>query len=251
MGTSTSSRGPGSSAPLVPPWADTDGQGPGPIPAPQRFRSFRGHLGKFVSGGDKTHLRAALRSYARTATGGRAVGPRRFGSMARAGGALFDTMSAFRDGRDAAGLDLAALNGQDTDIVIEAIVRALVPADGDADRVRVAMYEALSECLKGLDEFDFSHITDDMIVNMMLTYVAHCVFEQIMLDSRDAFAKAADAGRVEQAEKDLRALVGAATDKHMAPLLSGNVRTLNRPQVEAAQLRALREVWVEWETYEP
>lgn len=251
MGTSTSSRGPGSNSPLVPPWADMDGQGPGPTPAPQRFRGFRRYLGKFVSGGDKADLRAALGSYARTATGGRAVGPRRFGSMARAGGALFDTMSAFRDGRDAAGLDLAALNGQDTDIVIDAIVRALVPADGDADRVRVAMNEALSECLKGLDEFDFGHITDDMIVDMMLTYVAHCVFEQIMLDSRDAFARAADAGLVEQAEKDLRALVGAATDKHMAPLLSGNVRTLNGPQVEAAQLRAIHEVWVEWEAYEP
>lgn len=226
MGTSTSSRGPGSNSPLVPPWADTDGQGPGPQPEPQRFRRFRTDLGKFVSGGDGGSLRSALGNYARTATGGRAVGPRRFGSMARAGGALFDTMSAFRDGQDAAGLDIAALNGQDTDLVVDAIVRALVPADGDADRVRVAMNEALSKCLEGVEEFDFAHITDDMIVEMMLTYVAHCIFEQIMLDSKDAFIKAADSDRVEQAERDLRALIIATTDKHMAPLLAGNVRTL-------------------------
>lgn len=251
MGTSTSSRGPGSASPLVPPWADKDGQGPGPAPAPQRFRGFRTSLGKFVSGGNAADLRSALGSYARTATGGRAVGPRRFGSMASSGGALFDVMSAFRDGQDAAGLVLASLTGQDTDLVIEAIVRALVPADGDADRVRVAMNEALSECLKGLDEFDFAHITDDMIVDMMLTYVGHCVFEQIILDSRDAFAKAAASGRVEQAEKDLRALVRAATDKHMVPLLSGNMRTLNGRDIEGVQLRAIREVWSEWEAYEP
>ena len=39
--------------------------------------------------------------------------------------------------QDAAGLDIAALNGQDTDLVVDAIVRALAPADGDADRVIV------------------------------------------------------------------------------------------------------------------
>ena len=136
-------------------------------------------------------------------------------------------------------------------MVIEAIVRALVPADGDADRVRVAINEALSECLEGYDEFDFAHITDEIIVDMMQAYVRHCVFEQIMLDSRDAFAKAMTSGRVEQAEKDLLALVGAATDKHMRPLLSRNLRTFNGLQVEGAQLRAIREVWAEWEAYEP
>lgn len=251
MGTSTSSRGPGSKSPLVPAWADTDGQGPGPDPAPQRFRGFRTSLGKFVAGGSQDDLRSALGRYAKTATGGRAVGPRRFGSMARAGGALFDTMAAFRNGQNAAGLDLATLNGQDTDVVIEAIVRALVTADGDAERVRVAMNEALSECLKGLVDFDFAHITDEMIADMMLTYVAHCIFEQIMLDSRDAFAKAAASGRLEQAEKDLRALVRAATGKHMGPMLSGNVPTLTGLQVEGVQLRAIQEIWAEWETYEP
>ena len=254
MGTSTSSRGPGSASPLVPPWADTDGKGPGPAPAPGRFRSFRTSLGKFVSNGDARELERALGHYARTATGGRTVAPRRFGSMARAGGALFGTLAALRGGRDAlaeAGVDLSALNGQDTDLAIQAIVQALTPSDGDADRIRVAMTEALSECLEGLDDFDFARITDDMLVAVMLAYVRGCVFDQIVLDSRDAFAKASAAGRAEQAEQDLRELVAAATDKHMRPLLSGNIRVLNGRQVEAAQIRAIGEVWAEWETYEP
>jgi hypothetical protein len=251
MGTSTSSQGPGSGSPLVPPWADTDGQGPGPVPEPQRFRGFRTNLGKFVSGGDQADLLAALRGYAGSATGGSAVGPRRFGSMARAGGALFDALSALRDGREVAGIDLGSLIGRDTGTAIDAIVRALVPADGDADRVWVAMNEALSECLEGLDEFDFAHITDEMIINTMLTYVAHCVFEQIVLDSRDAFAKARVPDRLEQAERALQAVVRAATDMHLAPLLSQNVPTLNGAQVEAAQLRAIQEVWAAWEGYEP
>lgn len=249
MGTSTSSRGPGSNSPLVPPWADTDGQGPGPAPAPQRFKDFRRSLGKFVSGGDHADLRSALGKYSKTATGGSVVGPRRFGSMARAGGALFDVLATFQAGRSTDGLDLAALNGQDTDLAIDVIVQALVPADGDADRVRVAMNEALSECLEGYDEFDFAHITDEMLVQVMLAYVRQCVFGQIVLDSRDAFSKSEESGRVEEAERDLLALVDAATDKHMRPLLSGNLRTFNGLEVEKAQLQAIREVWIEWEAY--
>jgi hypothetical protein len=173
--------------------------------------------------------------------------------MARSGGALFDTLSALREGRDAvaeAGVDLSELNGQDTDVAIQAIVNALTPNNGDADRIRVAMNEALSECLTGLEEFDFAHITDEMLVRMMLAYVRECVFEQVVLDSRDAFSKAREAGRSEQAEKELRALIAAATDKHMRPLLSGNVRTLDGRQVEAVQTRSIAAVWTEWEAYE-
>jgi len=250
MGTSTSSRGPSGTSPLVPPWADKDGLGPGPAPEPQRFQGFRTSLGRFVSSGDGAQLRAAIGRYARTATGGRAVGPRRFGSMAQTGGALFDAMSAFRDGNDAAGLDLAALNGRDTDAVIDAIVHALVPPDGDADRVRVAMNEALSECLEGYEEFDFSSITDEMLVSMMLAYVRNCVFGQIVLDSNEAFSKGSPA-RIEMAEKELRALVDAAVDKHMRPILSGKVRSFTGKQLEQVQLDATREIWAEWEAYEP
>lgn len=250
MGTSTSSRGPGSSSPLVPPWADTDGQGPGPTPPPQRFKEFRKSLGRFVSSGDHADLHAALGKYAKTATGGSTVGPRRFGAMVRAGGALFETLEALREGRGTESLDISVLNGQDTDVAINLIVQALVPEDGDADRIWVSINEALSECLNGYEEFDFAHITDEMLVQVMLTYVGRCVFGQIVLDSKDAFTKAETADRVEMAEKDLLMLVEAATDKHMRPLLSGNVRAFNRAQVEAAQLRAIQEVWTEWEAYE-
>lgn len=111
------------------------------------------------------------------------------------------------------------------------------------------MNEALSECLQGYDEFDFAHITDEMLVQVMLAYVRQCIFGQIVLDSRDAFAKSEESGRVEEAERDLLALIDAVTDKHMRPLLSGNLRTFNGLEVEKAQLQAIREVWTEWEAY--
>lgn len=142
--------------------------------------------------------------------------------MARSGGALFDAMAALRDARDPGvpGIDLATINGGDTDLVIEALV--------------------------GMEEFDFSRIADDVIVDMVLAYVTQCIYEQIVLDSRDAFAKATAAGRVEQTEKAMRDLVCSAADKHMAPLLTGNIRTLNGHVVETAQLRAIADIWAEW-----
>jgi len=85
---------------------------------------------------------------------------------------------------------------------------------------------------------------------MMLVYVTNCVFGQVVLDSNDAFAKAKSAGQVEQAEKDLHSLVESVTDKHMRPLLSGNLKSFTSARVEQVQLLAIKEVWSEWESYE-
>lgn len=249
MGTSTSSRGPGSNTPIVPPWADTDGQGPGPTPPPQRFKGFRKSLGKFVSTGDHDELRKAVGRYAKTATGGSAVGPRRFGAMAHAGGALFNALANLRDGVSPVGLDISTLDGMDTDLAVEAIVQALLPTNGDADRIRAAMNEALSECLQGYEDFDYAHITDEMLIEAMLVYVRQCVFQQIVLDSRDALGKAEESGQIEQAERELLALVNAATETHMRPLLSGDLRVIDSAQIEQVQLQAIRDIWIEWEEY--
>ena len=81
-------------------------------------------------------------------------------------------------------------------------------------------------------------------------YVTKCVFGQIVLDSNEAFAKASSPGQVEQAERDLFSLVEAVTDKHMRPLLTGNLKSFTSAQVENIQLSAIKEVWVEWESYE-
>lgn len=249
MGTSTSSRGPGNKTPLVPPWADTDGQGPGPTPLPQRFKEFRKSLGKFVTTGDRAELHKAVGRYAKTATGGSAVGPRRFGAMAQAGGALFAALAQMRSGTRPAWLNIGSLDGADTDLAIEAIVQALVPPNGDAERIRSAMNEALSECLQGYDDFDFSHISDEMLIEVMLIYVRQCVFQQIVLDSRDALGKAEESRRIEEAESELLALVGAATETHMRPLLAGDLQEIDRTQIEQAQLQAIRDIWIEWEEY--
>lgn len=248
MGTSSSNPGSGPKSPLVPPWADKDGQGPGPTPEPHRFQAFRTSLGKFVAGGgsDGNYLNAAMGRYARTATGGRNVGPRRFGSMIQTGERLYDAMHALRQGRDPTGLSIALLKGRDTDFVIDQLVQTLVPDDGDADRVRVCLNESLSECLEGQATFDPTKITDELIVDLLLAYVRNCVFGQILLESGDAFTKG-DLKAIQRAEKALRSLVHVAVDKHMRPLLAKPSTKVKGRDVSAAQRDALREIWTEWE----
>lgn len=254
MGTSSSSSGPGSNSPLVPPWADSEPDAPCPEPEEQRFREFRFHLGKFVSGGgsDGERLQRAMGNYARKATGGGATASRRFGAMASAGGMLFDAMAALRDGQDPnlPGVDLGTLEGRPTQVAIDLLVNALVPPNGDADRIRVALNDALSEALEGQANFDFNQITDEIIAEMMIAYLTQCLYEQVVLDSDEAFTKATDPSQYDRAEKAMMGLIRAAADKHMAPLLTGNVRTFNGRMVREVQLRAIRDIWAEWEAYE-
>lgn len=251
MGTSTSSKGANNRSPLVPPWADVDGKGPGPEPEPNRFQGFRTSLGRFVATGDGGALRKGLRAYAHTSTGGSENGPRRFGAMAQAGSGLFDALNALRVDPAAAPFNLGALAGHSTLELIEALVEALVPVNGDAERIRVALTEALATCLDGVENFDFASITEETIVELMVAYTALCVFEQIVLDSNEAFTKAESTDRAREAEKELWELVQATTDKHMQPLLQDRIGQMSQADMQAVQLAAIKEVWSEWEGFEP
>jgi hypothetical protein len=251
MGTSTSSRGPNNSSPLVPPWADVDGRGTGPTPPPNRFQGFRTALGKFVRTGNQSYMRSALRSYASTSTGGSAVGARRFGAMVQAGGGLYEALDQLRRDPANAPVDLQRLVGKSTREVIDALVDWLVPENGDADRIRTALNDSLSECLDGADEFDFGSLTDDVLMDIMITYVSNCVFEQIMLDSNRAFAKAQTPEQAETAEHALSELVTVVTEKHMTPLIEREIRTMSNADMQAAQIAAIKDVWREWEDYQP
>lgn len=251
MGTSTSSKGANNRSPLVPPWAAVDGAGPGPKPEENRFKSFRTHLGKFVASGDGNQLRKALGRYARSSTGGSTVGPRRFGAMAQTGAGLYEALNQLRTNSPNAPVNVAALAGRPTREVIDALVDALVPANGDADRIRSALNEALSTCLEGVQVFDFASITDDVLVNLMVAYTALCIFQAIVMDSDKAFTKGPTPEAVERAEKDLMQLVEVITDKHMLPLLQNGIGNLTTDQMQTVQLTAIKEVWNEWEGFEP
>lgn len=250
MGTSTSSRGANNRSPLVPPGADVDGDGLGPKPDEQRFRAFRTPLGKFVASGDEDQLRRTLRNYASFSTGGSTVGPRRFGAVAQSGAAMFGALNDLRTGSPTAPANLRAFAGRPTREVIDALVDAFVLENGDADRIRAALNDALSESLEGVEEFDFASITDEVLVSLMVSYVSLSVFQAIVLDSDRAFGRGATPADVENAEHQLMELVTMVCEKHIAPHFAGNVGGISPAQMQAAQIAAIREVWKEWEGYE-
>src|SRR4051812_44589546 len=126
MGTSSSSKGPSSKSPLVPPWADAAPGTPVPQPEGQRFRGFRTEFGKVASGNGGS-MAKALQKYASAATGGSSVGPRRFGPAYGAGADLARALAGAQIQTDSGTFNLAALAGQPMDQAAQAIAEALAP----------------------------------------------------------------------------------------------------------------------------
>ena len=94
MGTSASSKGPGSGVPLVPAWV---GNNPA-VAEPARFRSARTYLGSFAKGGSQDSLKRGLGHYSRSGMGGSATGTARMARSTAAAGGFTDVLSALRDG---------------------------------------------------------------------------------------------------------------------------------------------------------
>ncbi|MDH0657850.1 hypothetical protein N5D11_17405, partial [Acinetobacter johnsonii] len=105
------------------------------------------------------------------------------------------------------------------------------------------------ECLDGIDEFDFNQISSDMIIDLMLNYTEQYLFQQIVLDSRAAFDKADTPENVASLEQDLRSLINSSVDKHMSKQLKNGANSLTRKDIENIQMKALEDIWGEWEDY--
>ena len=251
MGTSRSSPGPPGNSPLVPPWADDQPDQPLPPPAPKRFKPFRQSIGKFIQTGDTSRLQSALGHYARKATGGGSTATRRMGSVTTAGASLYDALTSGTSFgvREESKVSLSDLSGQQCEVAIDAIIQALTPDDGDSDKIRTAMNHALVEALEGVETFDPSHITDEVVVDTMIGYLAESVFLQIVSDAGTAWTKAETPTQAIVAENALRELVKVVVDKYMAPKFSGNIRPFSRNQIIQIERHVINEVWNEWKEY--
>jgi hypothetical protein len=251
MGTSQSNPGPGGGTPLVPPWADDQPQTPLPLPEPARYSPFRRALGDFIRSGDNNDLRAALGHYARRGTGGSSIAARRMGGVMRSGAALYGTLAGAREtgAVSESTVDLSTLAGLPCNAAIDAIAQALSPDDGDSDKIRSAMNFALVEALDGVEIFDPGHITDEIIANTMVNFLAESIFFQIVADAGRAWTKAETATQAITAENALRELIHVIVDKYMVPKLTGNIRSFTRQEMNGIQREVIQSVWKEWEAY--
>lgn len=251
MGTSTSSKGPNGNTPLVPSWAN-NGNGSIACGVDNTLSEFRGYLGKAAknpSGTSGTNLRKAIGNYAKNATGGKKIAPKRYQKLIAAGGELFDLFQSIQNGKDYLGLKISDLNNQPIDIVIDQIIEKILIIDGDSERIRASLNQSLAECLDGMDDFDFSKISSDMVINLMLNYMEQYLFQQIILDSRAASDKADTPENITNLEQDLRSLIKCSVDKHMCKQLKTTTNSLTRSDIESIQTKALEDIWGEWEDY--
>lgn len=252
MGTSRSHPGPTGRTPLVPSWANEAAGDSGPTPpqTERRFTGFRTALGKFVGSGDRQALHSALRSYARTGSGGSRTAARRIAPASRAAGALFGAIGAAQgQPQPAVVLDVGALAGRPVDEAIEAILDALCPPGGpsDAEIVRAAMNEALAQMLAGQVAFDPAAITREDALVLMERYLTETLFCRIAIDGGKAFDRTADPVVQVQAEVELRSFIEASVGAHLPDVLPLNHDLFNATAIERAVDVLVERVWNDWQ----
>jgi hypothetical protein len=195
-------------------------------------------------------LSAALGKYARDATGGSSVGPRRFGSAYQSGATLADALSNLAGGgtgEAATGVDLSWLAGRPINVAAQEIARALAPETIDTDQITAAIQEAITEVLPEAGVFDPSLLTPDVLVQILVEYFSRILFLEITDVAGDAWNKAEDAQHATQTEADLLELIRVVVDKHFAPRLAQGLRNPNREEFRRLERAAMDEVWREWE----
>lgn len=251
MGTSASSKGSGKDQPLVPPGTDDEPGKKLPPAVPKRFQAFRRSFGKFLRGGEGADLRRALGHYVRTATGGSAVGPRRYGSVYATGGNLYDVLTSLGgNGADAAsqGLSRDQLAGQPLDVVCQRLAEALAPEGADADRIRVSVDEAMLEVL-GEGAFDPTRLDAETVHRIIAEYLSQSVFQDIVEEVGGSWANAPDEARTPEAEAQLLELIRAVVDRELGARMSGGA-ALDGAAVSRLMRATVDDVWREWEAFD-
>ena len=280
MGTSQSSKGPGSGVPMVPSWVDNpppeapqgddatapdDAEGEGdvekvptspavPLAPDRRWLGVRRSLGDFASSGDTGKLRTGFGRYARDGYGGSRTAARRMGSTAATAGALGSALDALAAGQPAepgSPLDPALLAGRSVDEIMDAVVEAVRPVDGtqDAEASRAAIRDALAELLTRFPDADLLGLTPEQREFAIERFTAHDVFRRFDLDVGQSIREKAPnvttgLARLKQARDYVKETVAAAFRK-----LRDGGKTLTAGRVSAVVRDVLRETFDVFEGY--
>jgi hypothetical protein len=215
MGTSGSSRGPGSNTPLIPSWldeptpagplpcsdigtlpADADGAGDGqspdgqgnpppapairPPPSPARFQNARRNFSAFAGSGgnDGGALRRAVRDYVRSGTRGGASATRWMGASRAAAGGVLGVFRGFqRDGVEATlrSLNLGNLVGRPARDVFIGLTEVICRDGGSIDE-GIAR-DAWLETVTELDSLGIEDaaLTPEQMQEVFLAFVTHAI----------------------------------------------------------------------------
>lgn len=274
MGTSQSSKGPGSGVPMIPPWADSpavdgppkddsgqDGEtdeAPSPGPAPTapsgRWATTRRNLGDYAQTGDGSAMRRALKGYVRSGYGGSGTASRRMGSTATTAGTLSEALSSLAGGvtPDAnALLDRALLITRNADEIMDAVVEAVRPVDGtqDAEASRAAIRDALSELLARYENANLLQLTDEQREFAIELFTANDVVRRFELDAGQVIIEKAPTTTMGLARlKEIRSYIKQTVAASFRKLKQAG-RRLNSGRVAQAVRDAIRETFTVFEEY--
>jgi hypothetical protein len=280
MGTSGSSRGPGSNTALVPSWLDeptpapvlpvpgggaatpadsddagTAGDDPPPAPAIKpppiaaRFQAARRNFSAFAGSGgsDRGALRRAVRDYVRSGTGGAANAARRMGaSRAAASGALGLFQGFQRNGVDATlrRLNLGNLIGRPPQDVFAGLTDAICRDGGSIDEgiARDAWLETVGE-LDALGIEDVAALTADQMQEMFLVFVAHAIEARLFQDiGAKGLSIAADLATIRAFEAQFRSYIRRSVRDSFAADLK-QLTTLSDQQIGNIVDQTYRDAW--------
>lgn len=246
MGTSQSARGPSNASPTTSDWSGATSSRP---LAAGRFTSFRRAVSSFVQSGQRSDLERAIGHYARSASGGGGIGPARHSPYLHAGAALVAALAGAPAAPNAAlpSIDFLSLSNRPIVEVIGLLAAAFsAGAGGDADRVRVAMIESLAECLDGAETFDPAELSSDLLMNLLVVYLARTIFLQVLNDAGSAWLNANSVAQQVHAEESLRELIDVVVEQEFSRTIV-NLPLVNFQTVLQIQEQTVRRVWAIWE----
>ncbi len=286
MGTSGSSRGPGSNSALVPTFlnepsigplpggvdvvpadgAPPDGDGqPVPADAPPRpaivappvppsFGNARGNFTSFASSGgsDRRALRRAVRDYVRSGARGSGNAVRRMGSSrAAASGALGVFRGFQRDGvaDTLVRLNLGNLVGRSTREVFIGLTDVICRDGGPIDEAIAR--DAWLETCADLERFgiqDLDALTSDQVREVFLTFVTHAVKTKLFQYIGVNGFRVADLNAIEAFEAQFRSYVERAVRDSFASDLSA-LSQMSDHQIRSIVDETYRDAWELFETW--
>lgn len=227
MGTSTSSSGPGPRVSMDPPWLDTltggeGGEAPDPVlpqednqqdgarpnrPAqqdaapegaiapPRRFGSARRDLGAFARSGGTDRLARGIGHYSRTGMGGARQAARRMRASTHAGAGLVSFLQQVSEGASAEirrWVDELVASNPSADVVVDAIVDAVMPTGGSADEesIRDSMALALSDLIALSPDCNPLQMSPDDTWTLIQLYLSQEVCNRLRFDTGQFFESA-------------------------------------------------------------
>lgn len=213
MGTSSSSKGPGSGVPFDPPWLDSiaypiiPGEEPEIlVPTPTRtnislnfeiapFARFRGariNLNKYIHSGNRESLNRALGHYSRKGMGGSSVIANRMTTSTRTATGLFGFFNSVSSGNNSAlksWLEGFTSKGASAREIADGIVDLVGPKGGSLDEISAqnSLALAFEDLLNEHPEVNLLSLTESSIWTLLGSYLGYELFNRIYLDIGQCF----------------------------------------------------------------